>query len=61
MDELTANIIDQLADGVPFYDLLPGYGSEEVIQELAQRLREANEEIEELGYEMQAMDEREQC
>lgn len=49
MDEIDYNIIDQLADGVPFYDLLSGYGSEEVIQELAQQLRDAYHEIEALG------------
>ncbi|AZF88668.1 hypothetical protein HOU67_gp32 [Escherichia phage Skarpretter] len=52
MDEITISIIDQLADGVPFYDLLSGYDSESLIQELAQRLRDANDEIESLGYEV---------
>lgn len=48
MEELTELVIEQLADGVPFYNLLSGYDSESLIQELAHRLRDANEEIDQL-------------
>lgn len=44
MDAITSEVIEALAEGVLLEDLLP-HAPDDVIQELAQRLREANERL----------------
>lgn len=49
MDHITNEVIEALAEGVPFYNALSGHCSEDVIQELAQKLRYCMELIEAEG------------